>query len=274
MTLEERTTGRGRDGATLARVRAVSRAVAILRAFAPGRMHLTLGEIAAAANLDAGTARRLLVTLRDEGLVAQAADTGRYHLTMQMLRFAGAVPEGRALSDLAAEDLRALADDTGLTVLLSVLREGEAICLSRHHGDSPVQVRWWPVGEAMPLNCGAAPRLLLAHMQEDAREAVLAAPLTALTRHSVTNPVALREMLAQVRCQGWSLAVDDVVEGLSAVAAPVLGSDGRPVAAVSLGGLTPTILAAPDMPRAEVLERLMAACASVSRRLDQSNFNV
>ena len=272
MPREEGTAGRGRDGATLARVRAVSRAVAILRAFAPGRMHLTLGEIAAAADLDAGTARRLLVTLRDEGLVAQEADTGRYHLTMQMLRFAGAVPEGRALSDLAAEDLRALAEATGLTVLLSVLREGEAVCLSRHHGDSPVQVRWWPVGEAMPLNCGAAPRLLLAHMPEEAREAALSAPLTALTRHSVTNPVALREMLTQVRQQGWSLAVDDVVEGLSALAAPVIGADGRPVAAVSLGGLTPTLLAGPDTPRAEVQTRLASACASISRRLADASF--
>lgn len=273
MTLEEDgTAARTRDGATLARVRAVSRAVAILRAFAPGRMHLSLGEIAAAANLDAGTARRLLVTLRDEDLVAQEAGTGRYHLTMQMLRFAGAVPEGRALRDLAAEDLGALAEATGLTVLLSVLRNGEAICVSRHHGDSPVQVRWWPVGEAMPLNCGAAPRLLLAHMPEGSREAVLASQLVALTRHSLTDPGRLRDLLADVRRQGWSLAVDDVVEGLSALAAPVLTTEDQPVAAVSVGGLTPTILAGPGTPRTEVRDALGAATAAISRRLAQSDF--
>jgi len=266
MTVEMRTGRRGKDGSTLARVRSVARAVAILRCFSPGRMYLTLGEIAATAGLDAGTARRLLVTLRDEGLIVQAGD-GRYHLALQMMRFAAAVPEGRSLRDLAADDLRALATETGLTVILSVLRDKQAICIAREHGDSPIQVRWWPVGEAMPLNCGAAPKLLFAHMSEADRQEALSAPLVALTRHSMTNPMALDQALASVRAQGWSLSTDDVAEGLSALAAPVHTGAGAVAGAVSVAGLTASVVEAGGGPCSEVLAALVAACARISGRL-------
>lgn len=263
MAVKVRDTGKARDGSTLARVRSVARAVAILRCFSSARMHLTLGEIASGTGLDAGTARRLLVTLRDEGLIGQLAD-GRYHLTMQMVRFASAVPESRSLRELAEEHLRVLADETGLTVLLSVLQDGSAICVSRQHGDSPVQVRWWPVGEAMPLNCGAAPRLLLAHMPEADRQAVFSASLTPLTKHSTTNPLALKDQVEAIRAAGWSVSSDDVVEGLSALAAPIRDSSGDVVGAVSLGGLNAAIVDENGVPRTWLLAALKAACDGIS----------
>lgn len=268
MTTNAKKIGRGQNGETLPRVRAVSRAVAILRCFTPGQMQLSLGEIAAETRLDAGTARRLLVTLRDEDLIAQGAD-GRYHLTMQVWRLAAAVPEGRSLRDVAIDQLRELAQTTGHTVLLSVLRQKQAICIAREHGDSPVQVRWWPIGEAMPLNCGAAPRLLLAHMPDDERDTVLDAPLSALSRKSITNPIALREMLDDVRRNGWSLATDDVVEGLSALAAPVRNPSGSVVGAVSIGGLTASILGDQGGPNAQILASLTEACSRISDQVQQ-----
>lgn len=258
-------TGRGRNGDTLPRVRAVSRAIAILRCFSPDQMHLSLGEISEAARLDAGTTRRLLVTLRDEDLVAQGAD-GKYSLTMQLWRLAAAVPEGRSLRDRAVDLLQELASSTGHTVLLSVLRQGQAVCIAREHGNAPVQVRWWPVGESLPLNCGAAPTLLLAFMPEPEREAVLAGHLTALTRKSITNPLLLRDRLAEIRRDGWSLSTDDVVEGLSALAAPVRDFSGAVVGAVSLGGLTSTIIEDDGRVRSDVLATLLANCREISTR--------
>lgn len=266
MTTAPETGKRMRDGATLARVRSVSRAVAILRCFSPGRTHMMLGDITNLTQLDAGTTRRLLVTLRDEGLIGQAPD-GRYHLTLQVMRLAAAVPEGRSLRELAQDHLRALAETTGLTVLLSVLQDGKPVCIAREHGDSPVQVRWWPVGESMPLNCGAAPRLLLAHMPEADQEAVLAGPLPALTRHSITNPIALRDKLTTVRERGWSLSTDDVVEGLAALASPVRDPSGDIIGAVSVGGLITTISGADGQPHPELLTAVIDTCSQISDRL-------
>ncbi|MFN8926973.1 MAG: helix-turn-helix domain-containing protein, partial [Rhodospirillales bacterium] len=46
-------------------VRAITRAVAILRAFTGERPSLTLGEVAAQAGLDKATTRRILLTLQE-----------------------------------------------------------------------------------------------------------------------------------------------------------------------------------------------------------------
>jgi len=119
----------------------------------------------------------------------------------------------------------------------------------------------------MPLNCGAAPRLLLAHMPEAERQAVLDGPLSALSRKSITNPMALREMLEDVRRNGWSLATDDVVEGLSALSAPVRGPGGTVVGAVSLGGLTASILNDNGGPSPRILEALTTTCLRISERV-------
>ena len=56
-------------------VRAVRRALAILRAFRLTDRSLALGEIAQRAALDKGTTRRLLITLMKEHLIDQSAET-------------------------------------------------------------------------------------------------------------------------------------------------------------------------------------------------------
>lgn len=262
------------SGDSLPRVRAVSRAIAILRSFSPEAPMLPLGEIAASTGLDAGTTRRILVTLRDEGIVTQDPRSGRYGLTMQVMRLARAVPEGRTLRDMAEDLLNALAYRVGLTVFLSIERDDEALCLARFHGEAPVQVRWWSVGGSLPLNCGAAPRLLLAYMNPARRARILERPLPKLTPQSVTDAVALETEGAVIRARGWSLARDDVAVGLSALAAPVHDADGRVAAAVSMGGLTPAMTdPSGKAPAAEALSALVACCAALSDRLRTEGFN-
>ncbi len=267
--------GRRGDGATLPRVRAVSRAIAIMRAFTPIERWQSLSSVAEKANLDPGTTRRILVTLRDEGIVEQDSRSGHYALTIQAMRFASAVPDGQSLKDLAKDLLRGLADEVGVTAFLSVARTDEAICLARYHGEAPVEVRWWSIGVGRPFNCGAAPRLLLAHLPEEECERILSRPLKAITEKSITDPKALRAELARIRNNGWAFARDDVALGLSAVAAPVRDDRGNLVAAMSLGGLTPQIVGEDDdrhaPPRA--LGPLLQYCAQLSERVSWIDFN-
>lgn len=255
---------RPRDGSSLPRVRAVSRAIAILRAFSPETPYLALAGVAARAGLDAGTTRRILVTLRDDGLVRQDERSGHYCLTLGVLQLAGAVPQADSLKDLTESVLTALADETHATVFLSAAIDEEAICLARYHGESAIQVRWWAVGGSLPLNCGAAPKTLFAHTSEQTRERLLKQKLTQLTPHSVTDPNVLRAELDTIRTRGWALAQDDVADGLSALAAPVRNDAGEVIAAVSIGGLTPQIVGDGE-PR--ILPRLLACAEDISGRL-------
>lgn len=245
-------------------VRSVVRAATILRAFTPDARRLALAEIARRTGLDKGTARRLLVTLKAVGLIEQDPSTQRYALAPAVLELGGAVPHLSDLSDIAKDALSDLAQATGATVFLSTKRDTKAICLGRYLSDTAIQVRWWDVGGTRPMNCGGAPRLLLAMAPESEWERVIADGLTSFTAKSRTDPDALRSDLHAIRARGWELSIDDVVEGLAAAAVPVRDRAGTTVAAISVAGLTQHVVT-DGAPR--FLDAMAAAADNIEARL-------
>jgi len=253
----------GKDTAGAGGVRAVTRALAILNAFRQGGS-LALAEIAKAADLDKATARRLLLTLMSSRFVAQDAATQRYALGPAIRTLASSVPDSLDLRETAKPILVELAAELHMTVFLSVYRDGRAICLERFHDMHGMEVRWWSVGGSLPLNCGGAPKVLLAHQGDEAIDRMLAGPLPAMTPKSITDPDALKERLKKVRRQGWEFAVDDVAVGLSALAVPIFGEDGALVCVISLGGLTPQMS---ERGKPRHLGRLHRAAKAISDQL-------
>ncbi len=253
------------DGGQVGRgtVRAVSRALAVLRAFRQDQPSLALAEIAAAAQLDRATARRMLLTLIEEGLVRQDPSTQRYTLTLRVLELAAAVPTG-GLREEARPVMLRLARETGATVFLSVAGTPGALCLERVDGYDPVQVKWWAVGSHMPWNCGAGPRLILAYMPSAEMTAALRHAV-ALTPQSETNLSVLLAHFAEVRRRGYEATVDDVTVGLSAVAVGI-GDAAAPVAALSIGGLTDRLLDTVGAPRH--LPALQSAAREITLHLN------
>jgi DNA-binding IclR family transcriptional regulator len=233
------------DEAAAARsgVRAVARAIAVLRAFSIERPLLALSDIALHAGLDKGTTRRLLLTLAGEGLITQDATTHRYSLGLGMMELGAAVPAYKDLRDEAAPFLSTLAQKTQSSVFLSVYRDGEALCLARVHGDTPVQVRWWNVGGRMFVHSGGGPRVLLAFQSPEEIERRLAkGKFPKLTHATEIDPKRIRRSLDMIRKRGWELAIDDVYVGLAAVGVPIRDKRGAVIAAVSLGGLVPHLV--------------------------------
>jgi DNA-binding IclR family transcriptional regulator len=128
------------------------------------------------------------------------------------------------------------------------------------------------VGESLPVNRGAAPRLLLAHLGAEERARRLARPLGAATAHTLTVPAALEADGALIRERGWAVAVDDIVEGVSALAAPVRDARGRVAAAVSVSGLTPQLIGQDGQPLTDALTRVRTAAAEISRQLQDMHW--
>ena len=224
-----------RDGSSLPRVRAVTRAVSILRAFTPARPNLALGEIVRITGLDAGTTRRLLVTLRDEGLVRQDAASGLYSASIGLLELSRAVPETLSLTALVEDRIKQLAEETQTTVYLSTVSGDAVICNARYNGGRAIEVRWWAVGEQRPFNRGTGPRVLLAYQPEPRREALMRGALAL----DETQMAELRAELEEIRSTGVIVKHDEIASGLSAMAVPLLDRSGAVLAAISTGGLTP-----------------------------------
>lgn len=226
---------RARDGSGLPRVRAVTRAVAILRSFTPSRPHLALGEVVKLTGLDAGTTRRLLVTLRDEGLVRQDPATGLYSGSIGLLELSRAVPETLSLTGLIEERIKELAEETQTTVYVSTVSGDMALCTARHNGGRAIEVRWWAVGEQRHFNKGTGPRVLLAFQKPERQEQLI----THILALDEAEAAILRVELEDIRAQGVIVKHDEIASGLSAMAVPLLDQNGNILASISTGGLTP-----------------------------------
>src|SRR5262245_21361934 len=143
---------RNKPGAGTSPVRAVRRALAILRGFTAGDRALSLSEIARRARLDKGTTRRLLMTLMAEGLIEQNGETRNYALDLGVLELAAGLSLGNDLRQRAQPVLAAIAERTGATVFLGVAHDGAALCIGRVDGGEAIQIRAWSIGGRMPLH--------------------------------------------------------------------------------------------------------------------------
>lgn len=222
-------------------VRAVTRALDVLNSFA-GKGLQSLAEVSASTGLDKGTARRLLITMMQRDFIAQDSVTHHYRLGGAIRELAANVEHARDLRDVARPSLLELAGDLGVTTFLSVFKDGAAVCLDRVHDMRGIEVHWWAVGGTLPLNCGGAPKLLLAYQPEGEIDGFLDASTEAMSEMSITDRKTLRARLKLIRERGWECAVDDVLVGLTALAVPVMNRSGELVCAVSLAGLTPQMM--------------------------------
>lgn len=117
-----------------------------------------------------------------------------------------------------------------------------------------------PPGMSLPLPATAAGKVILAHSHDHLVSRCISG-LTALTPWTVTDPRRLSDQLAMTRELGYASNSQECHVGLAAVAVPVHGPAGDPVAALVL--VSPT----PALPPKSVLAAMRVAAAAITRAL-------
>ena len=103
------------------------------------------------------------------------------------------------------------------------------------HVASRNPIRYVPgIGQLQPIHRAAAGRVFLAFTHRSARD-IPGEALVKATPNTVVDPDQLDAALELVRRRGYALNRDETIEGVTAIAAPVLVA-GAPVAAVTVLG--------------------------------------
>jgi DNA-binding IclR family transcriptional regulator len=243
-------------------LRSVGRAVRSLELIAEaGELGVT--ELGRRLGVHKATASRLAATLAERGLVERDPSTERYRLGFGLIRLAGAAMAGLDLVSTARPVVEDLAETTRETVTLGVRSGDDVVSIDQVTGTrSIVSVSW--VGRRNPLHTTSTGKVFLAFMDDEERDHHLARPLERVTKRTVVDPAQLRTQLAEIRRRGYAQTLEELEEGLNAVAAPVLQANGDVVAALSVSG--PAFRVRPvDLPR---LGRVtIDAATTISRRL-------
>ncbi len=224
---------------------------------------LGVSELGRRLGVHKATASRLVATLAERGMLERDPVTERFRLGFGLIRLAGAAMAGLDIVRVSHPILEDLAERTRETVNLGVLAGDSVVYIDQVTGTrSIVAVSW--VGRRTPLHCTSNGKVLLAHMDPAERDAQLAEPLTEMTPRTVTDPAVLGRQLDEIARRGYAQTVEELEEGLNAVAAPVWQADGQVTAALSVSG--PAFRMRPmDLPRTARL--VMDAADAISRRL-------
>ncbi|MGO1184264.1 MAG: IclR family transcriptional regulator [Micrococcaceae bacterium] len=211
---------------------AAGRVLAVLDTFDGRHDSLSLSSIASRAGLTLPTAHRLVNELVDWGALIRLP-CKKYVIGLKLLELGSLAGHRLRLKQLAFPHLHALHRTTRTNIHLSVAMKHDVLYLESLMvpGGAPVSSRF---GDRWPMHATATGRVLLASSPPEQMEAHLSQPLKSYTPATVTDPVTLRQVLAEVRQRGVAIAFDQIVEGVTAVAAPIIGSQGRPVAAVGM----------------------------------------
>ena len=216
---------------------AIERAARLLVRVVEAPQAPSVGELAAVAGLPKSTTSRLVSALERQGLVQRLGERGRVRPGPVLLRYASR-DDSSTLVELAQPSLQRLAQASGETINLAVPGPGGVEHLAQEDTAHLVGVTDW-VGRRVPFELAANGKCFLAFNTPSPR-------------------------LAEVRARGFATSIDELEDGLSAVAAPVLDAAGEAVAALSISGpsarLTSERIAA-------LAPLLLQECGELARRL-------
>lgn len=203
---------------------------------------LRLADLTLLSGVSKATALRLLETLVAEGFVARDEASRRYRLGDEALLLGMAMQGRDRVRDRARPSLVRLAALSGDTVLLSARHGLESVCVDREFGSFPIRASYLEIGSRRPLGAGAGSMALLAWLPDEEIDTVLGLlePVYAKRHPGITRQLVAAE-IAAARRRGYAMLLDVVVDRMGGIGVPVLGGDGRPVAALSIAALTQRI---------------------------------
>jgi DNA-binding IclR family transcriptional regulator len=218
--------------------RSVEKALGILEAFGGERRALSLAELAVSVGMTTSSAQRCVHTLVRLGFLRRDPHAKRWVLTPRTLALAHAYLAGHALLEQATTHLIDLNQASGESVSLSEPDGTDMVFIARFPSLKRFYIHM-PVGRRLPMYCTASGRAYLSALPAALAQRLLRrSDFKALTPHTLTDRAAIRKRIHEARAEGYAWSDQECYRGDLSIAAPVLGVDGQPLAAVNISAPT------------------------------------
>jgi len=244
-------------------VQSFARGLEVIRSFSASAPRQTLTEVAGRSGLTRAGARRILLTLEHLGYVHN--DGKLFSLTPRILDLGFAYLSSMPIWNLAEPIMQGLVEQVKESCSAAVLDGTDIVYVLRVSTHKIMSISLG-VGSRLPAYCTSMGRMLLSALPDDQILACLdRSNLIARTRYTLTDRDALVEEVARVRRQGWSMADQELEEGLVSMAAPITNRAGQTIAALNISGQANRTSA--KAMQDTMLPALLAAAATVSQML-------
>lgn len=244
--------------------RSLAKAFGILEAFSIDRRSMNLPELAAITGLSKSAVQRLTFTLESLGYLRKDPGSKRYSVTPRTLELGMRYTTTSSLIESASPYLLDLNIKCGETVNLSEPDGLDMIFVSSYPGRRQISVQL-PVGGRFPIYCTAAGRAYLSGSSGERVDAVIGgSQIHSYTPNTILDRAEIIRLVDEARTAGFAFANGEFYRGDINIAAPVIGTDGRAIAAVGVS--VPVTRWTFESARADIAPQVTEAAQTISSR--------
>ncbi|RMC36209.1 IclR family transcriptional regulator [Paracoccus alkanivorans] len=213
-------------------VGALAKGLRVLRAFDESKSEMSLGELSQRTGMDKSAIQRLVNTLHHEGFLDKDPVTRRLRPSHAWLELAYCYYWSDPLVGAALPKLIDLSRQLGETINLAEISGDHIIYVSR----LPCKRTYFAasiIGRRLPALSTSAGRAILSTWSQAEREAAIETwPLKAFTPRTTLDRDQIRRHIDETVANGFAMSRDQMLLNEVAIAAPIIGPDGRAFAGV------------------------------------------
>ena len=217
-------------------IQSVAHALDVLEEFRGDHDELGVTELSKKLKLHKNNVFRILATLQSRSYIEQNKTNDNYRLGIKCLELGQTFIRQRGLLRQAQPILHELAEGSGETSYISILRSNDVVYLDAVETTSTVRVIS-RVGLHMPVHATAAGKVLIAFESEDElRKRFHGSELPRFTKNTITGTEDLLKNLETVRGREYATDLEEFEDGLRCIAGPVRDYTRKVIAAISVSG--------------------------------------
>ncbi|MDQ0218036.1 IclR family transcriptional regulator [Peribacillus cavernae] len=213
----------------------VKNALSILQSFTMEEPEKQVTQLSRELGIGKSSVSRILATLASEGFVTKDVESQKYRLGLTFLSLSGVLTSQLQINKEARPILRDMVKNIGESVHLAVLEGTNTMYLEIVECNHPVRILTH-LGKRNPAYCTSSGKVMLAFQSEGLVERIIKDGLLAYAPNTITSPDKLLFELKEINKQGYAISVEELLEGVTSIAAPIRDYTGKVVAAVSVIG--------------------------------------
>lgn len=216
----------------------VGKALDVLDMVAAAGHPVRFTELLASSAYPKATLYRLIQTLTHQGMLSFDPDRQTYALGVRLVRLAHAAWATSSLAPIARPYLDELSAETGETIHLAQMDNGQVLYVDKRNAAKPVEM-FAQAGKVGPAYCTGVGKAMLAFVSDEALDrAIQRQSFHRFTPHTLDTPAKLRAELEAIRSRGHAFDREEHEPGIICCAVPILTRTGRVIGALSVTSTT------------------------------------
>jgi len=217
------------------KIQSIDRAMKVLECFSERNPELKLTEISERLKLNKSTLHGIIKTMKDYGVIEQNSETQEYKLGLKLVELANIVLNNLEIRNIAKPVLEKLVEEVNETVHLGQLEGDKIVYIDKVESHQSIRL-FTNIGTLYDAHCTAIGKAILAYKSKEEVINIIPEDIEAHTPYTLTTKTEIIENLKKVRESGYSLDIEENIEGLKCVGAPIYDHKGDVNYSISVSG--------------------------------------